>query len=190
MDLIEGIDLGVWNFIQAQRRPIVDIVMLRLSILGNPIFLGALTIQAVLELLVFRWIVPACLVLLAAIGAPLLVQGMHTIIVRDPPQVIFKPLEPNSSASSFPDEQTFTSTVVYLMLAVVLAESLTSPRQRFWIIRAGMWLAFLAGVSRMYIGKCYPTDVIGGWLGGAAWALGWGYLLQRIPHDPKKSPIQ
>lgn len=57
-----------------------------------------------------------------------------------------------------------------IFLAVMLL-SQTSPHRR-WIVIPGGLLALLIGLSRLYLGVHYPSDVVGGWLLAIGWTVG------------------
>jgi undecaprenyl-diphosphatase len=72
---------------------------------------------------------------------------------------------------SFPSGHAMDSAVVYLTLAAMLAR-LVQPRalKLYFLALAGL-MSFLVGVSRVYLGVHYPTDVLAGWTAGLAWAV-------------------
>lgn len=73
--------------------------------------------------------------------------------------------------SSFPSGHATVSAVVFLTLGAILADRAPTPRLRAYYLYVAAILTILVGVSRVYLGVHYPTDVLAGWLIGTAWAL-------------------
>ncbi len=73
--------------------------------------------------------------------------------------------------SSFPSGHATVSAVVFLTLGAILADRAPTPRLRAYYLYVAAILTILVGVSRVYLGVHYPTDVLAGWLIGTAWAV-------------------
>ena len=76
------------------------------------------------------------------------------------------------SSLSFPSGHAMMSTVTWLTLAALLATVQSTRRMKVYVLAVGACLALLIGVSRVFLGVHWPTDVLAGWCIGAAWALG------------------
>jgi len=61
--------------------------------------------------------------------------------------------------------------VTYLTLGALLARFFPHRRCRAYCVVVSLVLALLVGLSRIYLGVHYPTDVLAGWSAGLAWAL-------------------
>ena len=72
---------------------------------------------------------------------------------------------------SFPSGHAALSAVVYLTLGALLANSAGSRVQRAYFLTLALLLTMLVGITRIYLGVDYPTDVLAGWCFGAAWAI-------------------
>lgn len=75
------------------------------------------------------------------------------------------------TSSSFPSGHSMGAAVVYLTLGVMFMKSFASRRAKAYCLFWALFLTLIVGVSRVLLGVHYPSDVLGGWLAGMAWAL-------------------
>lgn len=78
---------------------------------------------------------------------------------------------------AFPSGHTTVATVLGVLGAWALMQGW--PRRRAAVVVAGAVVAVAVGWSRVWLGVHWPSDVLGGWLFGTAWALGTVLLLER-----------
>jgi undecaprenyl-diphosphatase len=79
---------------------------------------------------------------------------------------------------SFPSGHSLLSAVVYLSLGALLAQQEQRRRIKIYFLGVALCLTFLIGISRIYLGVHYPTDVLAGWTVGLVWAMMW-WLIAR-----------
>jgi undecaprenyl-diphosphatase len=96
--------------------------------------------------------------------------------------------------SSFPSGHSMLSAVVYLTLGALIATVAPRRRLKWYVIAVAMVLSMIVGVSRVYLGVHYPTDVLAGWMAGLVWALAcwlvarWLQSRGRLEHDEQTLP--
>ena len=92
--------------------------------------------------------------------------------------------------SSFPSAHAMMSTVTFLTIAAMLATLIQRPALRAYTFAVAAMLAILVGVSRVYLGVHWPTDVAAGWAVGVAWAsLSWLVADHLLPRpEPAGEP--
>jgi undecaprenyl-diphosphatase len=74
--------------------------------------------------------------------------------------------------ASFPSGHATASAVVYLTIGALLAATVTRWSHKAFYLGVAIFLTLIVGLSRMYLGVHYPSDVLAGWLIGAGWAMG------------------
>jgi undecaprenyl-diphosphatase len=114
-----------------------------------------------------RWRFLAIL-LVAVLGETLLSHLLKEFFDRPRPDIVPHLVE--VSSKSFPSGHASSGAAIYLTIAALVAAQLREKRSRTLVFAAAGAIAFAIGASRVYLGVHYPTDVIGGWSLGAAWA--------------------
>lgn len=109
------------------------------------------------------------LLVLASSGGAVLNAALKAWVVRHRPTIV--PALVPALSSSFPSGHAMSSAAIYLSLAVLLAGLTQSRRDRVYILAVALATTFLVGLSRIYLGVHYPSDVLAGWTAGVVWAL-------------------
>ena len=137
--------------------------------------LGSLTNLSLLVLLVValmlclkRW-AAAVLVLVGAGGGLALSQGLKLVYGRERPDAAYRTVE--AINASFPSGHAMLSAVVFLTLGALAARFTEKRRIKALALGAAVLLSLLVGISRVYLGVHWATDVLAGWSLGAGWAM-------------------
>lgn len=134
----------------------------------------------------------ALLVAVAVSSGAALSSGLKEAFQRPRPDIV--PHVAEVYSLSFPSGHSMTSAVVFLVLGALLSRLFPKRRMKLYFIAAALGVAFLVGMSRIYLGVHYPTDVAAGWIAGTAWALVWWlvaeWLIRRGTLRPHRSAPQ
>ncbi|MGY1745495.1 phosphatase PAP2 family protein [Blastococcus sp. SYSU D00695] len=123
------------------------------------------------------WVVPA----LWLIGP--VTHGLKQLVGRARPAFEGGGLEYGGSSFSFPSGHS-SGIATLVTVALVLAwPRLTAAARRIALV-AGVALVVLVGLTRMWLGVHFLSDVLGGWALGVAWSLGLALLLGGLPGGP------
>lgn len=142
---------------------------LDITALGSPTVLG-LAVFAISMFLVLQQSYRAALfVFVASCGGFLLNTLLKNEFSRTRPTIV--PHLREVMSPSFPSGHALTSAAVYLTLGALLMRLSTRRLTKFYCITTAMLATCLVGLSRVYLGVHYPTDVLAGWLIGLSWAL-------------------
>ena len=140
-----------------------------ITALGGVTALMLITGAVVGYLLICKTYHAVWLVLIATVGGLLVSSALKLFFDRPRPSVV--PHLAHVSTASFPSGHSMLSAVVYLTLGALLARLLPQRSLRIYVLFVAMSLTFLIGVSRVYLGVHYPTDVLAGWAVGLAWSI-------------------
>jgi undecaprenyl-diphosphatase len=111
----------------------------------------------------------ALFVLASVAGGVLISQTMKWAYARPRPDLV--PHGAEVFTASFPSGHSMMSAVVYLTLGALLARTQPDRAVKAYILAVAVLLTVLVGVSRVYLGVHWPTDVLAGWVLGGLWAL-------------------
>lgn len=113
---------------------------------------------------------PLALFTLAACGGGLAISSALKFLF-DRPRPELAPRDLVTFTSSFPSGHSMMAAVVYLTLAALVVRLMEKKRLKGYALAIALGLVLLVGLSRVYLGVHWPSDVLAGWAAGAAWAL-------------------
>jgi undecaprenyl-diphosphatase len=140
-----------------------------ITALGSPVVLVLVVLASAVWLWVRRQHHAFALLLASTLGARLLNAFLKGMFARPRPDLELH-LMPASSPS-FPSGHAMDSAAIYLTIAALIAQQVQTRGQRLYLVGLAASLSCLIGVSRVYLGVHYPSDVLAGWCAGLAWAL-------------------
>jgi undecaprenyl-diphosphatase len=159
-----------------------------LTSLGSIIVLSILTLAVSGYLFLARKSAAAWLMIVAVFGGIGLNDLLKFAFARPRPDLVYQAVR--VFTSSFPSGHAELSAIAYLTMAALLAQTQSSFKIGFYLIAVAALLTILIGISRVYLGVHYPSDVLGGWCIGTAWALAcWALLTSiqgrdQVHHEP------
>jgi undecaprenyl-diphosphatase len=162
-------DAPVVQYLSAHRLDSMTAAMKALSDAGSDLVLWVVVVLggAILASVTRTWGPPPILAL-AMTGAVSLEYLLKFLVGRTRPPLLFQIIPANGW--SFPSGHAIDSAAVYLTFAQILASTQTNSRVKFFIFALALSITFLIGVSRVYLGIHWPTDVVVGWALGGAWS--------------------
>lgn len=149
--------------------PWVEEMLRDFTALGGVAVLTGLTLAASIWLALEGERRLAIVLVVAVLGGLLTSSLLKLQFERPRPQLV-----PHGSyvySHSFPSGHAMMSAATYLTLAVMIASSRGRKSVRVFVLLFALLLTVLVGLSRVYLGVHWPTDVLAGWIGGAVWAL-------------------
>lgn len=148
-----------------------------ISALGGTTFITLLTIAAAGFLALHkRW--RRMFTLISAVGgAAILSSTIKLSLLRERPAIAAHLTE--FWSYSFPSGHAMVSAAAYLTVGMMLASTQETKRARIYLVSLAVGMTVLIGVTRIYLGVHWPSDVVGGWCAGAAWALLFWVFMRR-----------
>jgi undecaprenyl-diphosphatase len=144
-------------------------VFLWLTLWGRGEVAAAVALAAAAIFLLWRWryLLMPLLIVLAGTGAT--VQAVKGLVLRARPGAELAYYVEASSA--FPSGHSATAVALYGFLAYALARDAANPTRRAGAALAALAVVLAVGLSRMYLGVHFLSDVLGGYLVGLLWLV-------------------
>lgn len=140
-----------------------------ITALGGNAVLTLLTLAVVGFLVLERKRGVALILIMATLGA----LGVSTLLKhsfdRDRPDLV--PHGAVVYTASFPSGHSMLAASTYLTMAALLMRIQRNRIIKAYILLVAMVLTLLVGISRVYLGVHWPTDVLAGWTAGTGWAI-------------------
>lgn len=152
--------------------------MVDITAVGGVTVLVMIVVAVTGLLATLRLWVTAALVLAATISGSIAVEIAKQLVGRVRPQVIDHLVQ--ISTASFPSGHSANSAIVYLTMASLLTQVIERQATRWYVLIVAVLLVTLIGVSRIYLGVHWPSDVLAGWSFGTLWALAWWSIGARV----------
>lgn len=163
----DALDATVLLTLHKLRTPLLDQIMLGFTFLGDPKVLFVATLGLCLGLTLRRQWAEGVILAIASVGAIGLNFLLKGLFARARPELWQQIVDVRYY--SFPSGHAMISVVIYGLIGYFLAAHF--KRQSGWIISLTALLVAIIGLSRLYLGVHWPTDVIAGYAAGLIWLV-------------------
>lgn len=168
-DGVAGLDRPLLNTVMSLRSPGLDAFATGYTDIAGPIGMPILAVTSLLLLSIKRrsW-TPVILIAAAGIGSLGMTIAGKDLIGRDRPPLA-DAVPPYEYSPSFPSGHTLNAVVIAGVVAYLLILRQATIRARVLTISAAALFALTIGLSRVFLGHHWFTDVLAGWVLGTAW---------------------
>lgn len=156
----------------------IEFALLDLTALGGPTVLGLVVCAVAGFLLLQARYRTTLVVLITSMTGAALGVTMKNLFMRPRPSIV--PHLREVVSSSFPSGHAMDSAIIYLTLGAMLMQAAERRLTKAYCLTVAFGLTLLVGISRVFLGVHYPTDVLGGWIFGFIWASICWLIAQRF----------
>ncbi len=160
----------------------LESAMRDISALGSNTIVACLAIIGGVLLALTHRLGPGVLLVTTTFAAFVINVVLKVLFERDRPDFLSQTLL--IETSSFPSSHAMLSTVLYLLIAAIATREIADKRLGTGLIALGTIVAAMVGLTRVYLGAHWPSDVLAGWLIGAGIALA-AWQMARAPTSPE-----
>jgi undecaprenyl-diphosphatase len=183
----QAFDNAILRWMGTHGAPWLDTAALEVTALGARVVVYMVVLVASVFLWQSRHHYSAALLWVAVIGSGLVNTVLKLTFNRPRPDV-FPWRTQHVGLASFPSGHAMTSIVVYGTLAFLIARLAPTRwlRRLVWIV--AVLVIVLVGLSRLYLGVHYPSDVLAGFVIGGAWAITCGLGMEAVRYFRTRRP--
>ncbi len=167
----------------------LEVLIRDVTALGGVLILGLLSLSSCGYLWLRRQRGLALFVAVSVSLGTLVNTVLKEVIARPRPDLFAHATD--AAFSSFPSGHAMMSTMVFLTLGALLSLSSENRRIKVYLLSWSVLLPLMVGISRLYLGVHWPTDIIAGWIAGATWSLLclWTYHHFFSDNGKQSSPV-
>jgi undecaprenyl-diphosphatase len=162
-------DDTVRNFVHSFASPALTNLMHIASFLGSTIFLIIFGTIIVIFFLFLKRRRPAAIFAITTVGSGILISTLKLLFKRARPEPFFDTILPASF--SFPSGHSLGSLCFYLALAAIITVRIENRIAQIATWITAIFLVLLIGISRIYLGVHFPSDVVAGYAVGLIWVV-------------------
>ena len=166
-ELLGTIDESFTSTLTQFRSPGLTIIAIDLTALGSATILALLTFSAVLFQLMRKNYFDFSFLMISALGSGGFTYLLKAYFERSRPDQSMRLV--NAGGFSYPSGHSLASSAIYLALAIVISRKLKTSKESGILFLLGMGLISIIGLSRIYLGVHYLSDVVAGIMIGIAW---------------------
>jgi undecaprenyl-diphosphatase len=168
-DGVAGLDHPVLAAGKSLRSPVLDTIVTAYTDVGGTIGMPVLALTAAVVLARNRrsW-TPVILIITAGAGSLLMTIAGKRLVGRTRPE-LSDAVPPYEYSASFPSGHSLNSVVIAGVIAYLIILRLKTARRRVMTAAVAVVFAVTMGLSRVYLGHHWLTDVLAAWTLGAAW---------------------
>lgn len=169
VDGVAGLDHPALQFAMSIRSPAADTLATAYTDVGGTVGMPILAVTALVILTARRrsW-TPGILIVIAGAGSLLMTIAGKQLIGRTRPP-LKDAVPPYEHSASFPSGHSLNAVVIAGIVAYLIVLRLKSRRSRALTISVAALFALTIGLSRVFLGHHWFTDVLAAWTLGAAW---------------------